>query len=163
MLNSFSGVGKVELDPKLLKTPNGKDYAKMIVSIPRTRSQDGKTAKDRINVDVWGKLYDTAKWCKAGDVIAFEGSLQVNNFKNQAGEWVSSWAVNAHSIDIIQRMIETQAPQTGPAQYGPIPQQPAQTVAHCPAPPAPPPVVADIPGPTDPPPENMTPFYLPDW
>ena len=33
MLNSFSGVGRLELDPKLLKTPNGKDYAKMIISI----------------------------------------------------------------------------------------------------------------------------------
>ena len=148
MLNSFSGVGRLELDPMLLKTPNGKDYAKMIISIPRAKSQDGKTQKDRINVDVWGKLYDAARWCHAGDVIAIEGSLQVNNYKNQSGEWISSWAINAHSIDILQRNVDVvHAAQPQPA---------AQ-----PTPPAPPPVM-DIPAPAEPPPETL-PFFIPEW
>ena len=153
MLNSFSGVGRLELDPKLLKTPNGKDYAKMIISIPRAKAQDGKTQKDRINVDVWGKLYEAARWCHAGDVIAIEGSLQVNNYKNQSGEWTSSWAINAHSIDILQRNVDVvHAAQQAPAQ----PQPAAQ-----PTPPAPPPVM-DIPTPAEPPPETL-PFFIPEW
>lgn len=126
--NCFSGIGKIERDPRQMQTPTGKAYIKFQIAIPRARDNEGKVKVDRISCAAWGKVVESAKYFEAGDVVAVSGWIQTTNYQKD-GQWVNTWEVNLADTSIVKK--------TNPARSA----EPSQPVAP-PPPPPPPPVEA---------------------
>lgn len=142
MLNSFSGIGQILLDPKISATPTGLQFAKFILAIPREKKDDsGKPSADKVNCCIWGKAVESFQYCEKGDLLAVSGAISTSAYKNSAGAWVNTWEVAVNRFYVLRRagsaaasaaMAQAQAKAAQVPQPQPVQAQPVQQVQQPP-------------------------------
>ena len=153
MINSFTGVGKVDQDPRFQQTNMGKEYCRFNICIPSGKNPEGKEIFDRINCTAYGKAAEIAKYVEAGDVVGVTGPLKTLNYKKEDGTWVNSWNIQVYTLDIIRKNAQQVAPHQQQSSQPAI----ANKYPNIPQPPAPPPQIPLPPAPPDPN-ESLLPF-----
>ena len=65
-------------------------------------SKDGKKETDFIDIQVWGKSAENcANYIGKGSLVAIQGSLRIENYKNQGGENRKATKVNANRVKFL--------------------------------------------------------------
>ena len=83
MLNQIVLVGRLDKDPVLKETEQGKKRSFITLAIPRSfKNAEGSYDTDFIDCILWdGIAKNTAEYCKKGDVIGVKGRLQSRKYE----------------------------------------------------------------------------------
>lgn len=101
-LNRIILVGRLVADPEVRSTVNGLPVAKFRLAVNRPEG----SGTDFIDVVAWRKLAEScADFCRKGQLILVEGSIQVRSFEDQTGQ--RRWATEVVAREL--RMLEKAA------------------------------------------------------
>ena len=102
MLNQVVLVGRLVSDPELLKSENGKEYARICVAVPRSfKNAEGEYETDFLNCSLWDAVAkSTAEYCKKGDIVGVKGRIQTSNYEKD-GETKYSMEVVTERITFL--------------------------------------------------------------
>ena len=87
-LNRIILVGRLVADPEVRSTVNGLPIAKFRLAVNRPEG----SGTDFIDVVAWRKLAESCgDFCRKGQLLLVEGSIQVRSFEDQTGQrrWVT--------------------------------------------------------------------------
>jgi len=105
-LNRIILVGRLVADPEVRSTVNGLPVAKFRLAVNRP----GGAGTDVIDVVAWRKLAESCSdFCRKGQLLLVEGSIQVRSFDDQTGQ--RRWVTEVVAREL--RMLEKAA--AGPA------------------------------------------------
>lgn len=90
MLNKTLLIGRLVKDPKLKKTPSGKDVASATIAVQRNfKNAQGEKEADYFNLILWNQqAVNFSNWLKKGQLVNVNGHLQNNNYENSEGQKV---------------------------------------------------------------------------
>ncbi len=102
MINSVVVVGRVGQDPQVKYFDSGK--VKTVLSVAANRwSKDGQKT-DWFRVELWDKKAEVAgEYAKKGALVAIDGKLAMNKWKDASGEEREYYFVRANDIHLLGR------------------------------------------------------------
>ena len=82
---------------------SGTPVAQFGIAVDREfAGKDGKKETDFIDIQVWGKSAENcANYIGKGSLVGIQGSLRVDNYKNEAGENRRVTRVNANKVQFL--------------------------------------------------------------
>lgn len=103
-MNQVILIGRLTRDPELrYLTGSGTPVAQFAIAVDREfTGKDGKKETDFIDIQVWGKSAENcANYICKGSLVGIQGSLRIDNYKNEAGENRRSVKVNANRVQFL--------------------------------------------------------------
>ena len=103
-MNQVILIGRLTRDPELrYLTGSGTPVAQFAIAVDREfTGKDGKKETDFIDIQVWGKSAENcANYIGKGSLVGIQGSLRIDNYKNEAGENRRSVRVNANRVQFL--------------------------------------------------------------
>lgn len=103
-MNQVILVGRLTRDPELRYiTGSGTPVAQFPIAVDREfTGKDGKKETDFIDIQVWGKSAENcANYIGKGSLVAIQGSIRIENYKNKDGENRKSTKVNARKVKFL--------------------------------------------------------------
>lgn len=103
-MNQVILIGRLTRDPELrYLTGSGTPVAQFAIAVDREfTGKDGKKETDFIDIQVWGKSAENcANYICKGSLVGIQGSLRIDNYKNEAGENRRSVRVNANRVQFL--------------------------------------------------------------
>jgi len=114
-LNRIILVGRLVADPEARSTVNGLPVAKFKLAV--NRSQGAGT--DLIEVVSWRGLAEScADFCRKGQLVLVEGSIQVRSFEDQTGQRRWATEVVARELRMLEKSSVNAKAQTPGAEAG---------------------------------------------
>ena len=122
-MNQVILIGRLTRDPELRYIAgSGTPVAQFGIAVDREfAGKDGKKETDFIDIQVWGKSAENcANYIGKGSLVGIQGSLRVDNYKNEAGENRRVTRVNANKVQFLDsRKNNSQEPQFEPTGLDP--------------------------------------------
>ena len=103
-MNTINLIGRLRKDPELkYKQGTGNAVARFTIAVDRGfTKKDGTKETDFINIEVWNKSAENcANYIAKGSLIGVTGSLRIENYKDQQGEFKSFTKVLASNIQFL--------------------------------------------------------------
>ena len=103
-MNQVILIGRLTRDPELRYIAgSGTPVAQFGIAVDREfAGKDGKKETDFIDIQVWGKSAENcANFIGKGSLVGIQGSLRVDNYKNEAGENRRVTRVNANRVQFL--------------------------------------------------------------
>ena len=103
-MNQVILIGRLTRDPELRYIAgSGTPVAQFGIAVDREfAGKDGKKETDFIDIQVWGKSAENcANYIGKGSLVGIQGSLRVDNYKNEAGENRRVTRVNANKVQFL--------------------------------------------------------------
>lgn len=99
-MNTWFGIGRLTKDVDLRYTQNGKAIATGTIAISRRYNQE-KT--DFIDIRVWGASAEKyfAQYGKKGRLIAVQGELNIDTWKDEKGNWQSKTYITVNQVKFL--------------------------------------------------------------
>ena len=117
-MNQVILIGRLTRDPELRYiSVSGTPVAQFGIAVDREFiGKDGKKETDYIDIQVWGKSAENcANYIGKGSLVGIQGSLRIDNYKNEAGENRKATRVNANRVQFLDnRKNNNQEPQFEP-------------------------------------------------
>ena len=117
-MNQVILIGRLTRDPELRYiSGSGTPVAQFGIAVDREFiGKDGKKETDFIDIQVWGKSAENcANYIGKGSLVGIQGSLRIDNYKNEAGENRKVTRVNANRVQFLDnRKNNNQEPQFEP-------------------------------------------------
>lgn len=105
--NNVNLIGNLTRDIETRKTPGGTVVADMGIGVNESfKNGAGETVEKTVFVDVviWGSRAEVcAKYLKKGSKVAVAGSLQLDQWENEAGEKRSKLRVRADDVQFLDK------------------------------------------------------------
>jgi single-strand DNA-binding protein len=99
MLNHTVLIGRIGNELELKTTPSGTEVVSFSLAVQRNYSKD---ATDWINIVAWkGTATTISRYCKKGDMICVEGSIQTRNYDDKDGKKVYVTEIVAEKIHFV--------------------------------------------------------------
>ena len=107
-MNKVFLIGNLTRDPELTETASGVAVCHFAIAVNRNYAgQDGERQTDFFNCTAWrGQAETIARFCKKGNKVAVNGSIQLRNYEDNQG-------VKRQAIDIIVQDVEFLTPKAG--------------------------------------------------
>lgn len=103
-MNNINLIGRLTKEPSLKYTPGtGNAIARFTIAVDRGfTNKDGKKEADFINIEVWNKVAENcANYLVKGSQVGIAGSLRIDNYKDQTGEFKSFTKVLASTVKFL--------------------------------------------------------------
>ena len=103
-MNQVILIGRLTRDPELRYIAgSGTPVAQFGIAVDREfAGKDGKKETDFIDIQVWGKSAENcANYIGKGSLVGIQGSLRIDNYKNEAGENRKATRVNANRVQFL--------------------------------------------------------------
>lgn len=101
-MNKVFLIGNLTRDPETNTTPSGVSCARFSIAVNRPFKQDGETVTDFFTVTAWRDLGDrVAQYCKKGNKVAVEGSIQIRNYEDNNGNKRTAVDIIAHNVEFL--------------------------------------------------------------
>ena len=109
-MNTWFGIGRLTKDVDLRYTQNGKAIATGTIAISRRYNQE-KT--DFIDIRVWGASAEKyfAQYGKKGRLIAVQGELNIDTWKDEKGNWQSKTYITASNVSFLDNRKDNDIPE----------------------------------------------------
>lgn len=106
-MNKVILIGNLTKDPELKETQSGISVCKFSIAVNRKfQNADGERETDFFNITAWrGTAESIAKYCKKGNKLLVEGSIQLRKYEDEEG-------VSRTSIDITANEVEFLTPKS---------------------------------------------------
>ena len=100
MLNRVILMGRLTADPDYRTTQSGAPLARFTLAVDRDFIPQGAERKtDFLDIIVWRNTADfVSKYFRKGQLVAVQGSIQVNNYTDREGNKRRSWEVVADQV-----------------------------------------------------------------
>jgi single stranded DNA-binding protein (ssb) len=133
MLNRVILMGRLTADPDYRTTQSGAPLARFTLAVERDFTPQGAERKtDFLDVVVWRGTADfVSKYFRKGQLVAVQGSIQVNSYTDREGNKRRSWDIVADQVYFAEGKRESSGNQNA-YDYGryermtPPPAQPQQ-------------------------------------
>lgn len=116
-MNNINLIGRLTKDPELKYIQgSGNAVAKFTIAVDRGfTKKDGTKEADFINIEVWNKSAENcANYISKGSLVGVTGSLRIDNYKDQQGEYKSFAKVLASNIQFLNsKKADAGVPVTG--------------------------------------------------
>ena len=103
-MNQIILIGRLTREPELIYIAgSGTPVAQFAIAVDREfTGKDGKKETDFIDIQVWGKSAENcANYIVKGSLVGIQGSLRIDNYKNEAGENRRAVRVNANRVQFL--------------------------------------------------------------
>ena len=103
-MNTINLIGRLTKDPELKYIQgSGNAVARFTIAVDRGfTKKDGTKETDFINIEVWNKSAENcANYIAKGSLVGVTGSLRIDNYKDQQGEYKSFTKVLANNIQFL--------------------------------------------------------------
>lgn len=103
-MNQVILIGRLTRDPELRYIAgSGTPVAQFRIAVDREFvGKDGKKETDFIDIQVWGKSAENCtNYIGKGSLVGIQGSLRIDNYKNEAGENRRAVRVNATRVQFL--------------------------------------------------------------
>ena len=103
-MNQVILIGRLTRDPELRYiSGSGTPVAQFGIAVDREFvGKDGKKETDFIDIQVWGKSAENCtNYIGKGSLVGIQGSLRIDNYKNESGENRRSVRVNATRVQFL--------------------------------------------------------------
>ena len=103
-MNTINLIGRLTKDPELKYIQGtGNAVARFTIAVDRGfTKKDGTKETDFINIEVWNKSAENcANYIAKGSLVGVTGSLRIENYKDQQGEFKSFTKVLASNIQFL--------------------------------------------------------------
>ena len=101
-MNKVFLIGRLSRDPELRHTTSGMAVCQINVAISRRTGAGREPETDFINVVVWDKQAEFAsEYIKKGRLVAIEGRISINKWKDVSGEDKERFLVVANNIRLL--------------------------------------------------------------
>ena len=103
-MNQVILIGRLTRDPELRYIAgSGTAVAQFGIAVDREFiGKDGKKETDFIDIQVWGKSAENcSNYIIKGSLVGIQGSLRIDNYKNEAGENRKITRVNATRVQFL--------------------------------------------------------------
>ena len=109
MINSVVIMGRLTADPELKTTNSGLSVTSFTVAVERPYKKDGKEREtDFINVVAWRQTAEfVSRYFSKGSMIAVQGSIQTDKYKDKSGNSRTSFQVVADKASFCGSKKET--------------------------------------------------------
>ena len=109
MINSVVIMGRLTADPELKTTNSGLSVTSFCVAVDRPYKKDGKEREaDFINVVAWRQTAEfVSRYFSKGSMIAVQGSIQTDKYKDKSGNSRTSFQVVADKVSFCGSKKET--------------------------------------------------------
>lgn len=106
-MNKVFLIGNLTRDPELSETGSGISVCRFSIAVNRDYTNaDGERETDFFNIKAWRGTAETiAKYCKKGNKLLVEGSIQLRKYKDEEG-------ISRTSIDITASEVEFLTPKS---------------------------------------------------
>ena len=111
-MNHVVLVGRLTRDPELRYIAgSGTPVANFAIAVDREfAGKDGKKETDFIDIQVWNKSAENcANYIGKGSLVAIQGSIRIDSYKNQEGETRKATRVNANRVQFLDTKKNNQA------------------------------------------------------
>jgi len=137
-LNRTVIIGNLTRDPELIQTNNNQDVCKFSIANNRTYTSNGQKVEETSFFDVitWAKLAEICNGSlKKGKMVAVEGRLKQQRWKDQNGNKRSKVEIVADQVQFLSPRENTGNPQQNNQQpqnnsYDPIPPKSNEQIAN---------------------------------
>lgn len=103
-MNTINLIGRLTKDPELKYIQGtGNAVARFTIAVDRGfTKKDGTKETDFINIEVWNKSAENcSNYIAKGSLVGVTGSLRIDNYKDQQGEYKSFTKVLANNIQFL--------------------------------------------------------------
>ena len=103
-MNQVILIGRLTRDVELRYIQgSGTPVAQFAIAVDREfTGKDGKKETDFIDIQVWGKSAENcANYISKGSLVCIQGSIRIENYKNQAGESRKATKINASRVQFL--------------------------------------------------------------
>ena len=103
-MNTINLIGRLTKDPELKYIQGtGNAVARFTIAVDRGfTKKDGTKETDFINIEVWNKSAENcSNYIAKGSLVGVTGSLRIDNYKDQQGEYKSFTKVLASNIQFL--------------------------------------------------------------
>lgn len=106
-MNKVILIGNLTKDPELKETQSGISVCRFSIAVNRKfQNADGERETDFFNITAWRGTAETiARYCKKGNKLLVEGSIQLRKYEDEEG-------ISRTSIDIIASEVEFLTPKS---------------------------------------------------
>lgn len=99
MINSVVIMGRLTADPELKTTNSGLSVTRFTVAVDRQYQKDKEKKADFINVVAWRQTAEfVSRYFSKGSMIAVQGSIQTDKYKDKSGNSRTSFQVVADNV-----------------------------------------------------------------
>ena len=108
MINSVVIMGRLTADPELKTTNSGLSVTRFTVAVDRQYQKDKEKKADFINVVAWRQTAEfVSRYFSKGSMIAVQGSIQTDKYKDKSGNSRTSFQVVADKVSFCGSKKET--------------------------------------------------------
>lgn len=100
--------GRLTAEPALTTTPNGTQVCSVTLAVDRGYGDNKQT--DFISLVVWkNTAVAMSKYCRKGEKITVEGSLQMRKYQDRDGKKRTAYEVSVNRLELPERRKESRA------------------------------------------------------
>lgn len=102
-MNKVILIGNLTKDPELKETQSGISVCKFSIAVNRKfQNADGERKTDFFNITAWKGTAETiAKYCKKGNKLLVEGSIQLRKYEDEEGVSRTSIDITANEVEFL--------------------------------------------------------------
>lgn len=102
-MNKVILIGNLTKDPELKETQSGISVCKFSIAVNRKfQNADGERETDFFNITAWKGTAETiAKYCKKGNKLLVEGSIQLRKYEDEEGVSRTSIDITANEVEFL--------------------------------------------------------------
>lgn len=104
-MNKVFLIGNLTRDPELSNTASGVSLCRFSIAVSRPYTQgDGEKKTDFFNCTAWrGLAENVAKYCKKGNKVAIEGSVQIRTYEDNNGQQRTAVDVICSNVEFLSQ------------------------------------------------------------
>ena len=104
-MNKVFLIGNLTRDPELSNTASGVSLCRFSIAVSRPYTQgDGEKKTDFFNCTAWRGLEENvAKYCKKGNKVAIEGSVQIRTYEDNNGQQRTAVDVICSNVEFLSQ------------------------------------------------------------
>lgn len=104
-MNKVFLIGNLTRDPELSNTASGVSLCRFSIAVSRPYTQgDGEKKTDFFNCTAWrGMAENVAKYCKKGNKVAIEGSVQIRTYEDNNGQQRTAVDVICSNVEFLSQ------------------------------------------------------------
>lgn len=104
-MNKVFLIGNLTRDPELSNTASGVSLCRFSIAVSRPYTQgDGERKTDFFNCTAWrGLAENVAKYCKKGNKVAIEGSVQIRTYEDNNGQQRTAVDVICNNVEFLSQ------------------------------------------------------------
>lgn len=113
-MNKVILIGNLTRDPELSSTSSGVSVCRFSIAVSRPYTQgDGEKKTDFFNCTAWkGMAENVAKYCRKGNKIALEGSVQIRDYEDNQGKRRTAVDVICSNVEFLTQRTKAEGETT---------------------------------------------------